>query len=205
MSGVGAAWTLPNGFAARLRCSKMRNGCGPWDPRHPRAGGDRPRCGWSTRRRCAVRSRWLEWTPGSGITEKTPNPEPTKATKPGSVGFVGTAPAHFSITCDSESRSDRDREGKRPESQVANERECRPATIPAGALLIAPRFDGLGNPLESVPQCWCCGARYALDRLKESKGKTYAWLEPGCGCLNTGMCYRCFVCRAHCRCEQPCT
>jgi len=147
-----------------------------------------------------VKSKWLEWTPDSQIMGKVSNPEPTKPTEPGFVGFEGMVQAHFSITRDSKSASDWARETKRSEPRVANEASSRPTTIPAGVILIAPRFDGLGYPLKSVPQCWCCGARYALDRLTESKGKAYAWLEPGCGCLNTGMCYRCFVCRAHCRC-----
>lgn len=30
------------------------------------------------------------------------------------------------------------------------------------------------KPLASVPKCWCCGETYILDRLRESKGKTYA-------------------------------
>jgi hypothetical protein len=72
--------------------------------------------------------------------------------------------------------------------------------IPAGAILLARRYDGGGKPLASVPKCWCCEAPYKLEGLQKSRGKTYALLEPGCGCLDTSMCYQCFVCRAHCRC-----
>lgn len=74
--------------------------------------------------------------------------------------------------------------------------------IPVGAVLIAPRYNGDSKPLTSVPKCWCCGKPYTLDRLQESKGKTYAWLKPGCGCLDAWTCYRCFACREHCRCQQ---
>src|SRR5215469_13511099 len=72
--------------------------------------------------------------------------------------------------------------------------------VPQGAILLAPRFDGAGKPLTSVPVCWCCKTPYQLDRRQEWKGQTYAFLGPGCDCLDASMCYRCFVCRAHCRC-----
>jgi hypothetical protein len=74
--------------------------------------------------------------------------------------------------------------------------------IPAGALLLAPRYNGDNKPLASVPKCWCCGQTYILDRLQESKGQPYAWFKPGCGCLDARTCYRCFLCREHCRCQQ---
>jgi hypothetical protein len=77
---------------------------------------------------------------------------------------------------------------------------CVPA-IPAGAILLAPRYDGGSRPLASIPKCWCCKTLYQLERLQEWKGQTYAWLKPGCGCLDTGMCYGCSLCWNHCRCS----
>jgi hypothetical protein len=74
------------------------------------------------------------------------------------------------------------------------------APIPAGAILLALRYDGANKPLASVPKCWCCKVSYKLERVQKSSGKTYAFLEPGCRCLDEWMCYRCFVCRAHCQC-----
>ncbi len=76
-----------------------------------------------------------------------------------------------------------------------------PVAIPAGAVLVAPRYDGAGKPLAAIPECWCCRNPYRLERLQEWHGKTYAFLEPGCGCLDAGGCYACFACREHCRCS----
>jgi hypothetical protein len=73
--------------------------------------------------------------------------------------------------------------------------------VPAGAILLAPRYDGGRKPLASIPKCWCCKTLYQLERLQEWKGQTYAWLKPGCGCLDTGMCYSCSLCWNHCRCS----
>jgi hypothetical protein len=53
-------------------------------------------------------------------------------------------------------------------------------TIPPGALLLAPRFNGGGEPLGEVPTCWCCHAAYRLARLQEGEGRAYAWLVPSC-------------------------
>jgi hypothetical protein len=74
-----------------------------------------------------VKSKWLEWTPGSQIIEKTANPEPTKPTKPSFVGFVGTVPAHFSITPDSESPFGQAREGFQSELRVATNKGRLPS------------------------------------------------------------------------------
>ncbi len=74
------------------------------------------------------------------------------------------------------------------------------AAIPVGAVLLAPRYDG-GKPLATVPKCWCCQAPYQLEWVQEWRGNKYAWLIPGCGCLDARSCYRCFVCREHCRCD----
>jgi hypothetical protein len=79
------------------------------------------------------------------------------------------------------------------------------STIPAGAVLLAPRFDGVGKPLAQVPRCWCCAEPWQLDIVTEGKARTYAILKPGCGCLAARCCYRCFVCREHCRCKASVT
>ena len=146
-----------------------------------------------------MRSKWLDWRPGvetitepeppkptrpeggsralasreASIIEEVARHEPSKPTKPGFDGFAASRTDTFSIT---------------------------QARVPQGAILLAPRFDGAGKPLASVPGCWCCKVPYKLERLQKSPRKTYAFLEPGCDCLDASMCYRCFVCRAHCRC-----
>jgi len=89
-------------------------------------------------------------------------------------------------------------------------RACKPQAIeilrrkqiPAGAILLAPRFDGSGRPLPSVPRCWCCRVPWKLERLVQWKGRTYAWLEPGCGCLDVPQALSCCgLCVEHCRCR----
>jgi hypothetical protein len=74
------------------------------------------------------------------------------------------------------------------------------APIPAGAVVLAPRYDGFGRPLAEVPRCWCCTEPWQLDIVTEGKAQTFAILKPGCGCLAARCCYRCFACREHCRC-----
>ena len=136
-----------------------------------------------------MRSKWLDWKPGVEIIEKGPDPEPTKPSKPGFVGFEGSLPGTFSITRESSGRT--------------QTRSVSRATIPAGGILLAPRYDGGGKPLASVPNCWCCKTPYQLDRLQESKGKTHAWLKPGCGCLDKPQALACCgLCVEHCRCRK---
>ena len=36
-----------------------------------------------------IQNRWLNWRSSARITEESPDREPTKPSKPGSVGFVG--------------------------------------------------------------------------------------------------------------------
>jgi hypothetical protein len=80
--------------------------------------------------------------------------------------------------------------------------ERYPAAIPTGAILVAPRYDGAGKPLASVPKCWCCKTPWTLEQLQELKGKTYAFLEPGCGCLDAPQALACCgVCIEHCQCR----
>ena len=45
-----------------------------------------------------MKSRWLDWTPGSKTIEKTVDAELTEPTKPGSVGFEGGFSGVFPIT-----------------------------------------------------------------------------------------------------------
>ena len=78
--------------------------------------------------------------------------------------------------------------------------EQRDSPIPAGAILLSLRYNGGSQPLPAVPRCWCCKILYKFERIQESRGKTYAFVEPGCRCLDVWTCYRCFACRAHCRC-----
>jgi hypothetical protein len=80
--------------------------------------------------------------------------------------------------------------------------ELRDSPIPAGAILLSRRYDGGSQPLPAVPRCWCCKILYKFERSQKSRGKTYAFVEPGCRCLDVWTCYRCFACRAHCRCRS---
>ena len=79
--------------------------------------------------------------------------------------------------------------------------------IPAGAVLLALQCDGVGHPLDGVPKCWCCQTPWRLQRLQQSQRKTYAWLEPACGCLDAPQCLTetgtfCGFCVQHCRCGR---
>ena len=72
--------------------------------------------------------------------------------------------------------------------------------IPAGAILIAPRFDS--KPLVQIPECWCCGTAYVLDHVQNWEGRKFAHLEPCCGCLNAPQAVRCCgLCVEHCTCK----
>lgn len=78
--------------------------------------------------------------------------------------------------------------------------------IPASAILVASRYDGGGKPLTSIPKCWCCKTPYQLERLQEWKDQTYAWLEPGCGCLDVPQALACCgLCVEHCQCKVKTT
>lgn len=77
-------------------------------------------------------------------------------------------------------------------------------TLPSGAVLLAPRYDGYGRPLKAVPQCWCCRTPWELERVQEWKGETLAWLKPGCGCLDAPQALACCgLCVEHCCCRGP--
>jgi len=81
-----------------------------------------------------------------------------------------------------------------------------PSGIPVTAVLLAPRYDGVGKPLASVPTCWCCAAPWRLERLEAFLGKIYAWLEPDCGCLDAPQALACCgLCLGHCRCNKGAT
>ncbi len=72
--------------------------------------------------------------------------------------------------------------------------------LPIEAILVAPRYGN--SPLEKVPHCWCCGTSYCLEKTQQSEGKAYAWLKPGCGCLDVAQAIRCCgLCTEHCTCR----
>ena len=73
--------------------------------------------------------------------------------------------------------------------------------IPSGAVLLAPRYDG--RPVPRIPQCLCCAVPYKLDRVQDWQGKNFAWLEPGCECLNRPQALSCCgLCVSHCTCKD---
>ena len=104
--------------------------------------------------------------------------------------------------------------GKRPQgslsppahyelNEINEKRVPTPEGIPAGAVLLAPRYDGVGRPLAAVPACWCCKTTWRLKRLQEWRGKPYAFLEPACGCLDAPQALGCCgLCTDHCRCRK---
>ncbi len=72
--------------------------------------------------------------------------------------------------------------------------------LPIEAILVAPRYGN--SPLEKVPHCWCCGTSYCLEKTQQSEGKAYAWLKPGCKCLDTPQAIKCCgLCTGHCTCK----
>ncbi len=90
----------------------------------------------------------------------------------------------------------------KPEPPAVPSDERHHGIIPATAVLLAPRYDS--KPLASVPNCWCCKAPWELDKLMDSKGKTYAWLKPACACLDVPQALGCCcLCVEHCRCARP--
>ncbi len=88
-------------------------------------------------------------------------------------------------------------------ARLLKERSTRTAgapVIPEGAILVAPRFDS--KPTEEIPVCWCCGTSYCLEKTQQWEGKTYAWLKPGCKCLDTPQAIKCCgLCTGHCTCN----
>ena len=90
-------------------------------------------------------------------------------------------------------------------SAVLKKPETLPGTstvqdLPIEAILVAPRFGN--SPLEKVPHCWCCGTSYCLQKTQQWEGKTYAWLKPGCKCLDTAQAIKCCgLCTRHCTCK----
>ena len=72
--------------------------------------------------------------------------------------------------------------------------------LPIEAILVAPRYGN--STLEKVPHCWCCRTSYCLEKIQECEGKTYAWLKPGCKCLDTAQAIKCCgLCTGHCTCK----
>ena len=75
--------------------------------------------------------------------------------------------------------------------------------IPAGAVLLAPRYDGGSKRLAAIPECWCCRESYRLERLEEGETDTYAFLGPACKCLGVPQAISCCgLCVEHCRCGR---
>ena len=73
--------------------------------------------------------------------------------------------------------------------------------IPAGAILLAPRYDS--RPLRNVPFCFCCRTPYKLDHVQNWQEKLYAHLEPGCKCLDRPQALNCCgLCLDHCPCKR---
>ena len=89
-------------------------------------------------------------------------------------------------------------------ARLLQERSARTTgalAIPQGAILVAPRFDS--KPLTQIPQCWCCRISYKVDWIQEWENKKYAWLEPGCRCLDTAQAINCCgFCVTHCNCRK---
>lgn len=54
-----------------------------------------------------IRSKWLDWQPGAETIGKTAEAQPTKPTKPSSVGFEGRSRQDFLITSDPSNRQSR--------------------------------------------------------------------------------------------------
>jgi hypothetical protein len=123
-------------------------------------------------------------------TGKTTDPEPTKPTEP---GFVGSTSGGFSNSGDQFGRAVRAKNA-RSDAVLSD-------TIPEDAIRLAPRYDGIGLPLGTVPACWCCGMFWVLDRLQKDSGRTIAWLKPDCNCLNVPQALACCnLCLEHCQC-----
>jgi len=139
-----------------------------------------------------MRSKWLDWQPSPEIIQKRKGGEPSKPTEPRSEGFVGSPSGSPSIT----------RELLKTEKTAHEELSGPQLSFPSSTILLAPRYDGGNKPLASVPRCWCCAGPWRLERIQKSKAKTYAFLEPSCGCLDARVCYRCFACRTHCQCTS---
>ena len=79
----------------------------------------------------------------------------------------------------------------------------RPEAIPAGALLVARRYDGVGKQVERVPSCWCCAEPWRLERVQDRRDKTYAFLGPPCECLDRSQAVACCgLCAGHCTCQR---
>ena len=102
-------------------------------------------------------SRWLTWSPGAPIRANGFGPRPTKPAEPSLVGFVGALARRYPLVRDV-GYAEKRQQKLCPESEAIKRESSRSTdSLPVGTLFIAPRFDGLGNPLESIPECWCCG------------------------------------------------
>lgn len=156
---------------------------------------------------------WLHWEPGAdelperlpSTHERTDKTDKSPSQVP-SVSFVGSPevpPGALEATesprapslCPGEQAGARD-SPRLPEVSL----ESHPLRIPAGAVLMAPRYNGGSQALANPPTCWCCRTPYQLDHLQLWREDTIAWLEPACGCLDVAMCLTCGACKEHCGC-----
>lgn len=101
-----------------------------------------------------MRSKWLEWTQGSGIIGKEPDIKPTKPAKPSSVGFEGELPAAFSISHD-------------PACVGPVDHAARCARARA-ILCVLPELPGMSDWLQQEqPKVWarCCSRLRHIDAV----------------------------------------
>jgi hypothetical protein len=76
-----------------------------------------------------------------------------------------------------------------------------PQAIPEGWVVLAPRLSGGSKPQSAIPNCSCCHKPWKVNRPRKWEGKTYAWLEPGCRCLDAPKMRCCGQCWGHCECR----
>jgi len=81
-----------------------------------------------------MRSKWLDWQPSALNTAET---QPSKPTKPGSVGFEGTPPPLFSITRDVEAPADLNMEPLLEASTLPKAEVTAVATVDQGSRVCA--------------------------------------------------------------------
>jgi hypothetical protein len=84
-----------------------------------------------------VRSKWLDWQRNAQIIEKTAQIEPTKPTKPSSVGFEGSRSTAFSIKHENISEQEAHSPIGVPTTRFSFEpAAAHPPTLPRGLRLV---------------------------------------------------------------------
>lgn len=127
-----------------------------------------------------MKSKWLGWTPGAEIMEKSTTPDPTKPSKPSFVGFDGSSRAHFPLTRDSNSASGWVGESQQPEFQEADKSTGRlevvrqhPLFCPTAARETAPQAAPASEQgLQGIPAPPECPALPGGVRLIRYEPKT---------------------------------